>query len=118
VKDGYVYGIAGMGELICQKLDTGEVIRTGNEIFGEKAAFCGSVFWVDAGEVVYGLTDQGDLVILKLSPEKCEVLAKAHIIDTTHAAKGRKAVWAHPAFADKRMYVKNDKEIVCISLAS
>ena len=89
VKDEHVYGIAGMGEMICQKLGTGEVVRTGHEIFGEKAAFCGSVFWVDAGEAVYGLTDQGDLVVLKLSPEKCEVLASAHILETTHAAKGR-----------------------------
>jgi outer membrane protein assembly factor BamB len=117
VKDGHVYGVAGMGELICQKLDTGEVVRKGDEIFGEKAAFCGSVFWVDAGEAVYGLTDQGNLVILKLSPQKCEVLASAHILETTHAAKGRKAVWAHPAFADKCVYMKNDKKIVCISLA-
>jgi hypothetical protein len=117
VKDGHVYGIAGMGELICQELATGKVVRTGDEIFGDKAAFCGSVFWVDAGGAVYGLTDQGDLVILKLAPDKCEVLAKAHVLETTHAAKGRKAVWAHPAFADKRVYLKNDKEIVCISLA-
>ncbi len=93
VKDGHVYGIAGMGELICQKLATGEVVRTGTEIFGEKPAFCASVFWVDTGELVYGLTDQGDLVILKLSPEKCEILGTAHILETTHAAKGRKAVW-------------------------
>ncbi|MCI0700218.1 MAG: PQQ-binding-like beta-propeller repeat protein [Planctomycetia bacterium] len=117
VKDGHVYGIAGMGEIICQKLDTGEVVRTGTEIFGDKAAFCGSVFWVDAGELVYGLTDQGDLVILKLSPQKCEVLATAHILEPTHAAKGRKAVWSHPAFAGKKVYMKNDKEIVCVSLA-
>lgn len=117
VRQGHVYGIAGMGELICQKLDNGDVVYNGTEIFGEKDAFCGSVFWVDAGELVYGLTDQGDLVILKLSPEKCEVLGKAHILETTHAAKGRKAVWAHPAFANKRVYLKNDKEIVCVSLA-
>jgi outer membrane protein assembly factor BamB len=117
VKGEHVYGIAGMGELICQKLATGEVVRTGHEIFGEKAAFCGSVFWVDAGEAVYGLTDQGNLVVLKLTPEKCEVLASAHVLETTHAAKGRKAVWAHPAFADKRIYMKNDKEIVCVSVA-
>ena len=116
VKGEHVYGIAGMGELICQKLATGEVVRTGTEIFGEKAAFCGAVFWVDAGEVVYGMTDQGDLVVLKLTPEKCDVLASAHILETTHAAKGRKALWAHPAFADKRVYMKNDKEIVCVSL--
>jgi outer membrane protein assembly factor BamB len=117
VKDGHVYGIAGMGELVCHKLDTGAVVRTGTEIFGEQPAFCGSVFWVDAGERVYGLTDQGDLVVLKLSPGGCEVLAKAHVIEPTHAAKGRKAVWSHPAFADRRVYLKNDKELVCVSLA-
>jgi hypothetical protein len=66
---------------------------------------------------VYGLTDQGDLVVLKLAPEKCEVLASAHVLEPTHAAKGRKAVWAHPAFAGKCVYLKNDKEIVCVSLA-
>jgi outer membrane protein assembly factor BamB len=118
VLDEHVYGIAGMGEVVCQKLGTGAVVRTGEDIFGEKGAFCGAVFWVDAGPAVYGLTDQGDLVILKLSPEKCEVLASAHVIEPTHAAKGRKAVWAHPAFANKCVYLKNDKEIVCISLAA
>ncbi len=117
VKDGYIYGIAGMGQLICQKLDTGEVVRSGTEIFGEKPAFCGTVFWVDAGEVVYGLTDQGNLIVLKLSPEKCEILASAHVLEPTHAAQGRKAVWSHPAFADRRVYLKNDKEILCLSLA-
>lgn len=117
VKDGHVYGIAGMGEVICQKLDTGEVVRTGTEIFGEKAAFCAAVFWVEAGELVYGLTDQGDLVVLKLAPDKCEVLASKHLLETTHAAKGRKAVWAHPAFAGGRVYMKNDKEIICVSLS-
>jgi outer membrane protein assembly factor BamB len=118
VKDGHVYGLTGRGALVCQKVDTGEVVRKGNEIFGEKPAFCGSVFWVEAGGVVYGLTDQGDLVILKLAPDKCEVLATAHILEPTHSAQGRKAVWSHPAFAGKCVYMRNDKEIVCISLAA
>ncbi len=117
VRDGHIYGIAGMGELVCQKLATGEIVRTGNEIFGDKPAFCGAVFWVDAGEHVYGLTDQGDFVVLKLTPEKCEVLASAHVLEPTHAARGRRAVWSHPAFAGKHVYLKNDKEIVCLLLA-
>lgn len=117
VKDKHIYGIAGNGEFTCLKLDTGELVHSGTEIFGEKGAFCGSVFWVDAGDVVYGLTDQGNLVVLKLAPEKCEILASAHVLEPTHAAQGRKAVWAHPAFSDKRVYLKNDKEILCLSLA-
>ena len=26
-------------------------------------------------------------------------------------------VWSHPAFANKRIYARNDKEIICLSLA-
>jgi hypothetical protein len=30
----------------------------------------------------------------------------------------RNVVWSHPAFADRMMFARNDKEIVCVSLAS
>ena len=40
-----------------------------------------------------------------------------HIIDPTHETTGRTVVWSHPAFAHKCMYVRNDKEIVRVSLA-
>jgi len=26
-------------------------------------------------------------------------------------------VWSHPAYANRSMYVRNDKEVVCVSLA-
>ena len=31
---------------------------------------------------------------------------------------GRKVVWSHPAYADKCVFARNDKEIVCASLAA
>ena len=33
-------------------------------------------------------------------------------------AFGRKVVWSHPAFANRSVYVRNDHEIVCVSLAA
>jgi hypothetical protein len=27
-------------------------------------------------------------------------------------------VWAHPAFANRRIYARNDREILCASLAA
>ncbi|OHB69016.1 MAG: hypothetical protein A2V70_20530 [Planctomycetes bacterium RBG_13_63_9] len=30
---------------------------------------------------------------------------------------GRKVVWSHPAFANRSLYARNDKELVCVSLA-
>jgi outer membrane protein assembly factor BamB len=116
-KDGHLYGLNGMGAVVCQKLDTGEVVWTDNSLLGGKDAFCGTVFWVEAEGRVYGMTDQGDVVILKLSPKGYEEVSRAHVLEPTHAAFGRKTVWTHPSFSDRRMIVKNDKEIVCLSLA-
>ena len=60
---------------------------------------------------------EGDLVIGKLTPKGYEELDRAHVIDPTRSAAGRKVVWCMPAFANKRMYVRNDKEMVCVDLA-
>jgi hypothetical protein len=27
-------------------------------------------------------------------------------------------VWVHPAFANRRVYVRNDREMVCVDLAA
>ena len=32
------------------------------------------------------------------------------------ARDGRDVVWSHPAFADRCVFARNDKEIVCVSL--
>ncbi len=37
--------------------------------------------------------------------------------EQTNNAFGRKVVWCAPAYADKKMYVRNDKEIICVDLA-
>jgi hypothetical protein len=66
---------------------------------------------------VFAQTDLGDLFVLKLSPKRMQVLGKAHVIDATFSTRGRKVVRAHPAFAGKRLVTRNDKEIVCVSLA-
>ena len=62
--------------------------------------------------------EQGDLIIAKLSPKGYEELDRAHILDPTNTmARGRKVVWTHPAFANQCAIVRNDVEIVCVSLA-
>ena len=39
------------------------------------------------------------------------------VLEPTNSAFGRPVVWSYPAFANRRLYVRNDKEIVCVSLA-
>ena len=33
------------------------------------------------------------------------------------AAFGRKVVWCAPAYANKKAFIRNDKEIICVDLA-
>jgi outer membrane protein assembly factor BamB len=117
-KRDYLYGVtAPMGDVMCAKLATGETVWKNKQLFGGKDTIFGSAFWVEQGDRVFCFTDAGDLVILKLNPEQYEEVDRVHILDPIGADRGRKVIWSHPAFANQCMFVRNEKEIVCVSLA-
>ena len=58
-----------------------------------------------------------DLIIAKLDVDGYEEAGRTGTLEPTDQAEGRDLVWSHPAFANKSVYARNDKEIVCISLA-
>ncbi|MDB4766335.1 PQQ-like beta-propeller repeat protein [bacterium] len=59
----------------------------------------------------------GDLVMAKMTPEKFESLGRFHVLEPTGEAFGRDVVWSHPAYAEKTLFARNDKEIVAVDLA-
>lgn len=61
--------------------------------------------------------ERGELVLGRLSPTGYDEIDRAKLIEPTNAAFGRAVVWCMPAFANKRMYVRNDKECICVDLA-
>ena len=63
-------------------------------------------------------SETGDLILAKLSPKGYVEIARQHILEPTNEAFGRPVVWSHPAFAEKCVFARNDKEIVCVSLAA
>jgi len=77
----------------------------------------GSVFITKNGDRYFLFSETGDLIIARLTPEKYEEISRAHLLEPTNEAFGRSVVWNHPAYANKCVYVRNDKEIVCASLA-
>lgn len=117
-KDGHLYGIAAnTGAVVCADAKTGTEVWTSQDLFGGKDALFGSAFWVEQGDRVFCFTDAGDLVIMKLTSKRYEEVSRAHVLDPIGADRGRKVIWSHPAFANKAMIVRNEKEIVCFSLA-
>jgi hypothetical protein len=74
------------------------------------------------GERYFLFNEKGDLILARLTPKGYEQLDKAHLIDPTGQlaagfSSARKIVWTHPAYANKCIYVRNDKEIAAFSLA-
>ena len=67
---------------------------------------------------VWIFSETGDLVLARLSPEKYVELGRMHLLDPTNECFGRDVVWSHPAFAGGCIFVRNDRELVCVSAAA
>ena len=78
----------------------------------------GNAFLIEHGDQFFLFNEKGDLIIARLTPKGYEEIDRAHILEPTNHMAGRPVVWSHPAFANQSMYVRNDKEIVCVSLAA
>lgn len=120
IMDGHIYGICSHGQLRCLKADTGERVWE-----SMKAAEAGRMArWANAFLVFHEeskqffiFNEKGNLIIARLSPNGYEEIGKCNLLEPTQVANGRDIVWTHPAFAYRCIFVRNDKEIVCYSLA-
>ena len=117
--EGYIYGTNGMtGALVCIKADTGEQVWETMQPNGGKRLQSGDIFLVQHGDHFFLVTDKGNLIIARLSPKGYEEISRTHLLEPTSTAWGRDVVLSHPAFANKCVYARNDKEIICVSLAA
>jgi hypothetical protein len=64
------------------------------------------------------LGPERDLILAELSPKGYQEIDRAHLLEPNHQARGRHVVWSHPAFANRCIFVRNDKEIICVSMAA
>ncbi|MBA4065534.1 MAG: pyrrolo-quinoline quinone [Isosphaera sp.] len=124
VEHGVIYGVDQPGMLRAVELETGKKRwLTFRPVVGReepedyKQAGSGTAFLVKNGDRFFLFGETGELVIARLTPEKYEEVGRAKVLDPTGAAFGRKVVWSHPAFANRCLFARNDKELVCVSLA-
>jgi len=119
LEDGHLYGVDRGGELRCVKLDTGERLwQTYAATTGKRMASSGTAFLIKNGDRFFLASENGDLIIAKLSPKGYEEISRCKLLEPTSDAFGRSVVWSHPAFANHCVYARNDKELVCVSLAT
>ena len=125
VVDGVVYGVDQPGCLRAVELDTGKrlwattlpVIGKEEDPEDRRAHGSGTAFLVKNGDRYFIFGESGHLVIAKLNPKGYEEISRAKLLEPTNECFGRDVVWSHPAFANKCVFARNDREIVGYSLA-
>jgi outer membrane protein assembly factor BamB len=117
--DSTLYGVDGEGELTALEASTGKKLwETYAVTTGDRRANSATAFLVRNGERFFIFNERGDLIIAKLTPEKFEELSRAHVIEPTQGAWGRKVIWSCPAYANRCAFIRNDQEILCVDLSA
>jgi outer membrane protein assembly factor BamB len=117
-ENGYIYGVDSYGELRCLDAATGE------RLWEDKTAVPGArwstIHFVKNGDKYWMFNERGELIIARLSPRGFQEISRAKLLEpTTDQLPKRDGVcWSHPAFANKHIFARNDKELVCASLAA
>lgn len=115
-----LYGFDQSGWLYGVELATGERLWQSAAPFGpdvRRAPATGTAFIVQQGDRYWMFNELGELLIVRLSPTGYEELDRAKVIEPSNLAFGRDVVWCPPAFANRRAYIRNDHELICVDLA-
>lgn len=118
--DGDVmYGFDQSGYLMAVQIPSGDRLwQTTDAVGGERPANSATAFIVRQADRYWLFNELGELLIARLTPEGFEQIDRAKVIEPTGDAFGRDVVWSMPAFANKRAYIRNDEEIICVDLAA
>lgn len=118
VEDGHIYGACSYGQYRCLRADTGERLWETFAPTSGKSERWGNAFTVKNGSRFFLLSEKGDLIIAKLSPRGYGEVSRAKLLEPDNHDPGRPVVWSHPALANRRIYARNDHELVCVDLAA
>ncbi len=121
IKDGHIYGVCSYGELRCLDAKNGKRLWSTHQATGGESKRWANAFLIENGGRFFLFNELGDLIIAKLSPMGYDEISRANILAPTNTMappKGRRVIWMHPAFANRCCYARNDREIVCVSLAA
>lgn len=119
IEGDYIYGIDSYGILRCLRLSTGERVWETQQVTGERSIWSSAMI-VRHGDHYFINNDRGDLIIARFSPEGYEEISRTKLIEPTTPPQTRrelKAVnWSHPAYANRHIIARNDKQVVRYSL--
>ncbi len=104
------------GHLVCLDARTGERIWETDRVTG--AAHGAAIHLTANGGSVLIFTDEGNLIRARLDEQGYHELSRVRLIDPDYQFGARKVVWPPLAFAHRQVFARNQREVLCASLAA
>lgn len=121
IQGDYFYGACSYGEVRGLELMTSKRLWVTDKM--TRQARWGSFFWVKNGDRYFIANDLGELIIAQFTPEGYVEIDRTPLIEPqTSAGFGPRQLfddtvnWVYPAFANRHLIVRNDSEIIRVSL--
>ena len=118
LQNGLVFSHLSKGHLVCRTASTGKQLWQADQISESKSGGSIHMTAVPSIRCVLLFTDRGDLILSRLTAASYLELGRFHLLDPTADYGPLKMAWVPPAYSDRRVFARNDKELVCASLAS
>jgi outer membrane protein assembly factor BamB len=112
----YVYSAKLNGELVCLEAGTGKQVWGTTNVTELKTG--ASIHLTPNGEATFLFTDEGNLILARLTPGGYREISRVHLLEPTSVLGTRNFAWVPPIYANRCVFARNDEELVCASLAA
>lgn len=103
---GYVYGLGPNKDLFCVETKTGKPMWS-QEGFAVKSAEYAHLAIIVLGENLLILTETGEAVLVAADPKEFRELGRSQVCRSN---------WCNPAYADGKLFLRDDRELICVDL--
>ena len=117
LQDNIAYGFDQSGKLCALELPEGKRLWETSEPISERPVGSGTAFIVKQADRFWLFNEKGEIVLANLSADGYQEIDRVQVIEPTNSAFGRDVVWSPPALANRKVFMRNDKECICISVA-
>lgn len=116
LRGAHLYSAKTSGELVCLEAETGKEVWQTNTVTDLKNG--ASIHLTLNGDSVLLFNDRGGLIRARLTVRGYHEINRTALLAPTYSFGGRKVAWTPPAYANRHAFARNDKELICASLAA
>jgi outer membrane protein assembly factor BamB len=119
ILDGdFIYGVDSYGQFRGLNASNGD--RIWENLTVVPNVRWGTIHMVRNRDRYFMFCENGDLIIARLAPSGITEVSRAKLIEPTTEMTQREVpiCWSHPAFANRCVYARSDKELICVDLSA